>query len=165
LIRPVKQSDIDAITHIYNHYILNTSVTFETEQVSIEDIRARILNTQEDNLPWLIAHNENNTIVGYAYASKWKGRCAYKHSVEVTVYLDKNIKSKGWGTKLYTQLISQLKSKGIHSLIGGIALPNPASIALHEKFGMKQVAHFAEIGFKFDKWVDVGYWQCLISKT
>ncbi|PAJ72925.1 phosphinothricin acetyltransferase [Pseudoalteromonas sp. NBT06-2] len=165
MIRPVQQNDIDAITHIYNHYILNTYITFETEQLSVEDMRVRIVNIQADNLPWLVARNENSTVVGYAYANKWNGRCAYKHSVEVTVYLEQNIKSEGWGTKLYTQLISKLKNKGIHSLIGGIALPNPASIALHEKFGMKQVAHFEEIGFKFDKWVDVGYWQCLINKT
>ena len=81
------------------------------------------------------------------------------------MYLEHKATTKGWGTKLYTQLLEQLKSTGYHVIIGGISLPNPASIALHEKLGMKQVAHFEEIGHKFDQWIDVGYWQCLINKS
>ena len=69
------------------------------------------------------------------------------------------IASKGWGTKLYETLFAQLKDCSVHSVIGVIALPNPASIALHEKFGMEKVGHFKKVGFKFNKWVDVGYWQ------
>jgi len=158
------ESDIDAITRIYNHYVINTIITFETDPVSIDEMSLRVKNTNLDNLPWLVALDNHGVVVGYAYASKWKGRCAYQHSVEVTVYLDHKAKTKGWGSQLYTQLFHQLKTKGYHVAIGGVSLPNPASIALHEKFNMKKVAHFEEVGHKFDQWVDVGYWQCLINK-
>lgn len=164
MIRAATQLDISEIVRIYNHYVLNTAITFETEPVSIEDMMLRIENTKSDNLPWLIAQDDAGNVIGYAYATKWKGRCAYKYSVEITVYLDNSVTSKGWGTQLYKQLLAQLKIKGYHVAIGGISLPNPASIALHEKFGMKKVAHFEEVGHKFNKWVDVGYWQCVINK-
>lgn len=96
-------------------------------------------------------------MIGYAYASKWKGRCAYRYSVEVSVYLHAEQSGQGMGTALYSALFKQLSELGYHVAIGGIALPNAASVALHEKFGMKKVAHFKEIGFKFGQWVDVGY--------
>lgn len=162
MIRPVNSNDASAVAHIYNHYISNTVVTFEEEPVTSAEMRNRILATSQDELPWFVAE-QNDELVGYAYASKWKGRCAYRFAVEVTVYLATDMQSKGWGTKLYQQLFNELKSKSIHTVIGGIALPNPASIALHEKFGMQKVAHFREVGFKFDGWVDVGYWQGMLA--
>ncbi len=116
-----------------------------------------------NNLPWLVAENDSGVVVGYAYASKWKGRCAYRHSAEVTVYLAPDAAAQGVGTRLYEALFSELRDRGIHTAIGGIALPNPPSVALHEKFGMKKVAHFAEVGHKFDRWIDVGYWQVVLS--
>lgn len=164
MIRAVTDLDISEIIRIYNYYVINTAITFESEPVSFEDMVLRVENTKSSNLPWLVAQDDD-VIIGYAYASNWKGRCAYKHSVEITVYLDHKATTKGWGTKLYTQLLEQLKSTGYHVAIGGISLPNQASIALHEKLGMKQVAHFEEIGHKFDQWIDVGYWQCLINKS
>jgi len=106
----------------------------------------------------LVAEKEGQ-ILGYAYASKWKGRCAYKSSVESTVYLDNALLSKGLGTVLYDALLKILREKQYHIVIGGIALPNDKSIALHEKFGFQKVGHFKEVGYKFDRWVDVGYWQ------
>jgi L-amino acid N-acyltransferase YncA len=98
-------------------------------------------------------------VIGYAYAGKWNVRSAYRHTVETTVYLSNSTLSKGWGTRLYQALFDTLRDKSIHTIVGGITLPNPASIALHEKFGMKKVAHFSEVGYKFGKWLDVGYWQ------
>ncbi|HEV7431928.1 MAG TPA: GNAT family N-acetyltransferase, partial [Steroidobacteraceae bacterium] len=93
------------------------------------------------------------------YASRWKGRCAYRYSVESTVYLEPLAVGQGLGTALYSALFARLQELGCHVVIGGIALPNAASVALHEKFGMRQVAHFAQVGNKFGRWVDVGYWQ------
>jgi L-amino acid N-acyltransferase YncA len=158
MIRPACASDADTIARIYNHYVANTIVTFEEEAVSPGQISDRINETRVEGLPWLVAEDDG-AVVGYAYASKWKGRCAYRHSVEVTVYLSHLATSRGWGSSLYTALFSELEALGVHVAIGGIALPNEASIALHEKFGMGKVAHFQEIGFKFGQWVDVGYWQ------
>ena len=93
-----------------------------------------------------------------------KGRCAYRYSAEVTVYLDAAVVGQGLGTQLYTALFDSLRRSGCHVAIGGIALPNAASVALHEKFAMQKVAHFGEVGFKFGRWVDVGYWQLTLQE-
>lgn len=161
MIRPAIATDADSIARIYNHYILNTIITFEEQAVSAQEMAGRIAEVTSASLPWLVAEDAGR-IVGYAYASKWKGRCAYRFSVESTVYLDPDSAGKGHGSKLYERLFASLRECGTHAVIGGIALPNPASIALHEKLGMKKVAHFSEVGFKFGKWIDVGYWQATL---
>ncbi|MEW6991811.1 N-acetyltransferase family protein [Colwelliaceae bacterium 6441] len=158
-IRRVSEQDIASITELYNHYIANTVVTFEEALLVSNDIAARVKQIETDGLPWIIAEDKEGQLLGYAYASKWRERFAYRFSVEVTVYLQANLGAKGIGSQLYEQLFFQLKEKGVHSVIGGITLPNPASIALHEKFGMQKSAHFKEVGFKFNQWLDVGYWQ------
>lgn len=162
MIRPARVEDASAIAMIYNYYIENTWVTFEVDSISEADMASRIEECQEIHLPWLVAVNDGK-VIGYCYASKWKGRCAYRHSVEATIYLDSAATAKGWGIKLYTSLLSELKHRDVHAVICGIALPNAASIALHEKLGMEKVAHFKEVGNKFGEWVDVGYWQCLLN--
>lgn len=148
------------ITEIYNYYIENTIITFEMDPLSHEVIAKRITKTKE-KYPWII-YEENGHILGYAYATEWKPRGAYKGTVESTIYLRPNHHGKGIGSKLYKTLIDELRTMGIHSILGGIGQPNEASIALHEKFGFKKVAHFKEIGFKFGKYVDVAYWQLII---
>ena len=157
-LRPAIAADADAIARIYNHYITDTIVTFEETPIDGAEMAARLAETAAAGLPWLVA-DTGGVILGYAYASKWKGRCAYRHSVETTVYLDVAHTGCGIGTQLYTGLFDALAARSLHVAIGGIALPNAASVALHEKFGMRKVAHFAEVGFKFDRWIDVGYWQ------
>lgn len=159
MIRTIQNNDISTITDIYNYYIASTTVTFEENIVTATIMQTRVAKVNEANLPWLVAEDEAGNIVGYAYATKWRERFAYRFSVEVTVYLSPEHEQKGHGTQLYNALFAQLKSLSVHSVIGGITLPNPASIALHEKFGMKQVAHFKEVGLKFNKWLDTGYWQ------
>lgn len=163
MIRDVELSDATAIADIYNYYILNTSITFEESKIETAEICSRIGEATEQSLPYIICEDKNGHVIGYAYASKWKGRCAYRYSVEISVYLHPEKTGHGAGTTLYTELLKQLSDLGYHAVIGGISLPNPASIALHEKFGMTKVAHFNEIGFKFGNWVDVGYWQGLLT--
>ena len=158
MIRIATELDSTKIVEIYNYYVLNTTVTFEEDLLEPDEMADRIGSTLENDLPWLVAEQDGQ-IIGYAYASKWKGRCAYKYSVESTVYLSDGIISKGWGSKLYAELLKVLKDKNFHVAIGGISLPNAKSVGLHEKFGFEKVAHFREVGYKFDKWVDVGYWQ------
>ena len=164
MIRAVVINDARQIVDIYNHYITHSMATFEEDPIEPESLSKRIQETLDNDLPWFVAEEiceqtQESQVIGYAYASKWKGRCAYRYSVEVTVYLSPELSTKGWGTKLYEALFLALKQKSIHIVMAGISLPNEASIALHEKFGMKKVAHFDEIGFKFNQWVDVGYWQ------
>ena len=161
MVRSATLEDGEAIASIYNHYIRNSIVTFEEVAVSDQEMAGRIVKVTASSLPWLVAE-ESGSLLGYAYASIWGGRCAYRFSTEITVYLAPGAEGRGLGSKLYDALFTHLKDKGIHTVIGGIALPNPASVALHEKFGMTQVAHFKEVGFKFGQWIDVGYWQGLL---
>ena len=113
------------------------------------------------SFPWLVAE-EGGRLSGYAYAAPWKARSGYRHSAEITVYLDPDHGGRGIGSALYQALFPQLQDRRIHAVMGGIALPNQASVALHEKFGLRKVAHFEAVGFKFDRWIDVGYWQRLL---
>lgn len=161
-IRNATFDDAAAIAAIYNPYIADTCITFETHVISAQDMRARIVAADDSQLPWLVA-TDCGLPVGYAYASKWKGRCAYRHSVESTVYLDQSSRGHGIGWQLYTALLDRLRARDIHTVIGGIALPNDASIALHERLGFEKVAHFHQVGFKQNRWIDVGYWQLLLN--
>ncbi|MFT7129668.1 MAG: L-amino acid N-acyltransferase YncA [Gammaproteobacteria bacterium] len=158
MIRKAVKADSQSIAKIYNHYIQSTVITFEEARLSTVDIENRIDKTNALKLPWFVAE-ENDVVIGYAYAAPFKERTAYRFSVEVTVYLAEQVTAKGWGNKLYECLFRELRTLPIHSAIAGITLPNPASIALHEKFGMEKVAHFHEVGYKFEQWLDVGYWQ------
>ncbi len=157
-VREAEAGDGDALAGIYNPYIADTIITFEETPVSAVEMTQRVAATVEDGLPWLVAE-DGEQVAGYAYASKWKGRCAYRYATEITVYLDEAYQGQGIGLGLYQHLFNELRSRGMHTVIAGIALPNDASIALHEKMGLEKVAHFKEVGRKFDRWIDVGYWQ------
>jgi L-amino acid N-acyltransferase YncA len=133
-------------------------VTFDEQPVTVQEMARRVEEVQAASLPWLVAEQDNR-VVGYAYAAPWKRRAAYRFSVEITVYLDPNHLGRRLGTRLYNELFAILRKTQAHAVIGGIALPNDASVALHEKFGMRKVAVFEEVGFKFNRWIDVGYWE------
>jgi phosphinothricin acetyltransferase len=156
MIREATSSDARAIADIYNYYILNTVITFELDPVTPEEIIKRMEKYKEVG-PYLVLE-EDRGVIGYAYVSKFRERPAYEHSVETSIYLKNGCSGQGLGTKLYGKLLSQVSLQR-HILIGGIALPNEASIKLHEKCGFKKVAHFSEVGRKFGKWIDVGFWQ------
>lgn len=161
MIRQVNTSDAAQICKIYNYYIINTTVTFEEDQVTENEMRVRIESTTKD-YPWLV-FEEDNELAGYAYVTGWRSRSAYRYSAESTVYLKPEYKGQGIGSALYQRLIEDSKCLSLHSLIGGIALPNNASIALHEKLNFKKVAHFQQVGYKLNQWIDVGYWQLLLE--
>jgi phosphinothricin acetyltransferase len=122
----------------------------------------RVITIQSE-YPWLVYEQDNN-VIGYAYASKWKLRAAYRNTVETSIYLNPLCVGKGIGRQLYTALIEELKLLNIHALIGGVALPNDTSIRLHESLAYTQIGHFREVGHKFGKWVDVGYWERILEK-
>lgn len=157
MIRAATPDDAGHIASIYNHYVEHTVVTFEEEPVTATDMRARI----DDGLPtypWLVAERDGE-ITGYAYATRWKPRSAYRNTVETSVYISPGHPRQGFGEALYRALIEHLRNQDFHCALGGIALPNEASIALHEKLGFRKVGELEEVGFKFDRWVNVGYWQ------
>jgi len=156
-IRTAYLEDAAAIAAIYNFYVERSHSTFETEIINKSEMRRRVSEILE-NYPFLVGE-ENGEIIGYAYASRYKTRAGYRHSVEVSVYIKNGIEGKGIGTILYENLFAELKTKSVHAIVAGIALPNDASIRLHEKFGFEKVAHFREVGFKHGRWIDVGYWE------
>lgn len=159
-IRPVTVADAAAICEIYNHYVLTTTISFELEPVPTVEMAGRIEEISAQ-FPWLV-YEEEGRIVGYAYATKWKARKAYQHSVESSVYMAPDTGGRGIGSQLYRELFARLKERGVHAVMGGIAQPNPGSVALHEKMGFVKVAHFAQVGRKFDQWIDVAYWQLIL---
>jgi len=158
VIRPATAADAAAIARIYDHYIRETVVTFEEEPVAAAEMARRIEAILAASLPYLVAC-EDDRVVGYAYAGRWHARSAYRFSVETTIYLDAGVVGRGLGTALYGALFEDLAPRGLHVAIGGIALPNAASVALHEKLGFRKAAHYDEVGFKHGRWIDVGYWQ------
>ena len=164
MIREVTEEDIDAIVDIYNHYILNSVTTFAEERISKTDFIETLKIIHSSGFSALVGL-DNKKVIGYAYSSEWNHRSAYRSTAEVSIYLLPASKSKGWGTKLYSALFTHLRDRCIHTVIAGITIPNDESVALHEKFGMKKVAHFSEVGFKFGQWLDVGYWQVQLDKV
>ncbi|MEZ5344269.1 MAG: arsinothricin resistance N-acetyltransferase ArsN1 family B [Pyrinomonadaceae bacterium] len=158
-IRKVETADALNVAGIYNHYIQNTHHTFETEPLTEDEMRTRIEKVTK-SFPFLVAEGDNE-ILGYAYATQFKLRNAYKHSSEVSIYVKNAAKQKGVGTSLYTSLFDELYETHIHTIVAGISLPNEASVRFHEKLGFKKVAHFREIGYKLGRWIDVGYWEML----
>ena len=161
MIRAATLDDAGPIAAIYNYFVENTVISFEEEAVSNTEMSGRIDALLTDGLPWLVLEHDG-AVVGYAYATKWRARRAYRHAVESTVYVDHRCGRQGIGARLYEALLTELREKSLHSVIGGIALPNAASVALHEKFGFEKVAQFKEVGFKQERWVDVGYWELML---
>jgi phosphinothricin acetyltransferase len=162
-LREAHANDAAAISAIYNHYVATTVISMETEAVAAGEMAARVAEVQRDGLPWLVLI-ENGQLRGYAYASKWRSRPGYRHAVEASVYIDADQRGRGFGLILYRALLARLEGR-FHTVIGGIALPNAASIALHERLGFRQVACFHEVGHKFGAWVDVGYWQLSLAQV
>ena len=163
-IRPATAADAERICTIYNHYIATTTISFEEESVTAADMAQRIADVAASKLPWLVML-DGDKLIGYAYATKWRVRAAYRFAVESTVYCDTDYAGKGAGTVLYKTLLDELRQRGLHLAIGGIAQPNEASVRLHERLGFKKVAHFEEVGLKFGRWVDVGYWQLKLNES
>lgn len=157
-IRDALQTDAAEIAAIYNTYVLGSTATFELEAVDADEMARRIGAVEEAGLPWLVATGDR-AACGYAYAAPWKARAAYARTVETSIYLAEGARGTGLGKRLYAALLERLRGIDLHVAIGGVALPNPASVQLHEGFGFEPVGRFREVGRKFDAWVDVGYWQ------
>lgn len=157
-VRDAVDSDAPAITAIYNHYIRDTVITFEEEEVSVTEMCSRQQRVREAGWPYLVAERDGE-LLGYAYANTWKARRAYRHSVESTVYLHPQHTGQGCGRALYEALLARLRTLPVHAVIGCITQPNAASVALHERLGFVQVSRFCEVGFKFGRWIDVADWQ------
>ena len=159
-IRPVSPDDAAAIAAIYNHYVERTIVTFEEEAVTPDAMAERIERVTA-GYPWLVCTAPDG-VIGYAYASAWHSRCAYRLTSETTVYVAGDRHRQGTGGALYRALLDALRARGFRCAIGAIALPNEASVSLHERLGFVKVGQFADVGFKLGRWIDVGYWQLML---
>ena len=160
MIRKVKPDDALDIALIYNYYVENSTITFETSPVSTEDMAKRISDIS-GKYPYFV-YEESDKIIGYCYVSSWKKKAAYNKTVESTIYVVKDFQGKGIGCALMNKLIEVLREKSFHAVIACITIPNPTSIKLHEKLGFRKVSEFREVGFKFEKWLNVGDWELLL---
>ena len=160
LIRSCTAADAAVLCDIYNYYVRETVVTFEEEAVTVAEM-VRRMGAITAALPWLVIE-EQGTVLGYACAAPWKARSAYRYTVESSIYLSPRHTGRGVGRTLYRALLGRLRDLGLHCAIGGISLPNPASIALHERLGFCRIGTFPQVGWKQNRWVDVSYWACIL---
>lgn len=162
-IRPYAPGDEAAIVDIYNHYILHTSVTFEEEALTPGAMRERIQGYTDQGLPWLVWQDDDGQVQGYAYAGPFHHRAAYRRTMELTVYLRHGQQGRGMGRALYAAVLDLLRQTDCHVALGIVALPNEGSEALHRALGFEQVAHLHEVGHKFGRWIDVGFFEKRLS--
>ncbi|MGW0829592.1 N-acetyltransferase family protein [Streptomyces prunicolor] len=162
-VRPGVESDLDALTELYNHYIRETPITFDTVPFSPEERRPWLLSHPEDG-PYRLKvavdgtfQGNSQRILGYATSSPYRAKPAYSTSVEVTVYLAPDVGGRGIGTLLYKALFEALATEDVHRAYAGIAQPNEASTRLHERFGFRYIGVHREVGRKFGRYWDVAW--------
>ena len=158
IIRLARADDLPAILEIANWAAANTAANFATQPETIEEWDKKYATTCE-YYPWFVAVDTDDRLAGVAKGAPWKTRAAYLWTVEVTVYVHPDRHRLGIGKSLYGKLIPTLAAQGYHTLLGGITLPNSASVRLHESFGFRRVALLERVGWKFDQWHDVSYWE------
>ena len=156
-IRAATSDDAAAISEIYAPYVRESAVSFEAEAPDAGEIAAR-MGAGAGLYPWLAAEDQGE-LIGYAYAAAFRTRIAYRFTVETTIYLRPGAQGRGIGRKLYTPLLELLERQGFTQAIGAIALPNESSVILHERLGFRHAGTYAQVGFKFGRWWDVGLWQ------
>ena len=158
-IRPCLDGDLEALNDVYNHYVMDTHYTFDVEPMTMEARREWFSHYSAHGRHRLLVAVSDSGVVGFACSSRFRPKPAYETSVETTIYLAPGAVGRGAGSKLYTELFKSLESEDVHRAYAGVSLPNPASIALHERFGFKRVAHFTEQGRKFGRYWDVAWYE------
>jgi L-amino acid N-acyltransferase YncA len=156
-IRLANEQDAESILAIYAPFVRATPISFEVEMPSAGQMQERIRSALVAH-PWLVCERDER-VIGYAYASRHRERMAYQWSVDVTVYVDPATQRAGVGRALYTALLELLGSQGFFNAFAGIALPNAASVGLHESLGFKPIGVYRNVGYKLGRWHDVGWWQ------
>lgn len=154
-VRPAVDADVPALLDIYNHYVRASTATFDLVEHTLEQRREWFSHYALTGRHRMMVADADGQVVGYATSSVFRPRGAYDRSVESSVYVRDGWAGQGIGSRLYRALFDALADEDIHRVYAGITTPNDASIALHERFGFRQVGHFHEVGRKFDRWWDV----------
>ena len=162
VIRVATGADAGDIAAIYAPVVRESAASFETVPPSEAEMAARIDQTEE-RCPWLV-YSRDGAVAGYAYASPYRVRVAYQWSVEVTVYVGSDARRQGVGRRLYGALFAVLAHQGFRNVYAGITLPNKSSVALHRAVGFRPVGVYEQVGWKMDRWHDVGWWQRSIGE-
>ncbi len=156
-VRDATPADGAACAAIYEPYVLETAITFETDPPSAEQMAARIATAAERHA-WLVLE-DGGRVVGYAYGSVFNRRAAYRWSCEVSVYCERARSRTGAGRMLYEALLARLATRGYRMAVAGLTLPNDASVGLHRAMGFEPVGTYRKIGFKHGAWHDVAWVQ------
>jgi phosphinothricin acetyltransferase len=159
ILRRARQADAEAIAAIYTSYVRDTVISFESDPPDPAEMTERITSVLGSDLPWIIAGDGQGQVTGYAYATRFHSRHAYRFTVEPTIYLARHACGGGIGTQLYTLLLTILAELGYCQAVARVALPNPASVALHERCGFRQTGTQMGVGLKFGDWIDVALFQ------
>jgi phosphinothricin acetyltransferase len=158
-VRSAVLADLPALTAIYNHYVVHTPITFDVSTYEPEERRPWFDEHRASGRHRLLVADDRSDIVGYATTSRWRPKAAYDTTVESSVYVRHDAVGRGIGRQLYDALFEAIATEDVHTIVAGVALPNPASIALHERVGFRQVGVFREVGLKFGKFWDVAWFQ------
>ena len=162
-IRIARADDAPAMAAIYAPIVRQTHISFETEPPDGAEMARRLQATLATH-PWLAAQS-GGAVIGYAYARAHRARAAYRWSVDVTIYLGEAARRRGVGRALYLALFELLRRQGFRSAFAGVALPNDASVGLHEALGFEPVGVYRDVGFKLGAWRDVGWWRLGLSDS
>lgn len=159
-IRDVRPEDLPSVREIYNHYVRNSTVTFDEKPMTLTALRRKYQKVQEKKLPFIVAENPDGQVLGYAYVFPWKEKAAYRHTVENSIYLGPAATGKGLGKALLGELIERSRAAGLKEMIAVIADRGAeASIAVHTAFGFKETGHMGKVGYKFDRWLGTVFMQ------
>jgi len=159
-LRPATLDDLPALTDIYNYYVVNTTITFDLHPFTAGE-RRPWFDDHKSSGPHrlLVATDRGGACIGYASTSRWRPKPAYDTTVEASVYCHPRAVGCGCGTALYGALFESLEHEDVETIVAGVSLPNPASIALHERFGFRPVGVFHAVGRKFEKYWDVAWFE------
>jgi len=153
-IRDAAADDLPGILEIYNHYVLNSTVTLDERPMTLAELRRRFAKTSEQHLPFLVAASPRGDLLGFAYVFPWKAKAAYRHTVESSIYLGPASTGRGLGTVLLGEHIERARARGLREIVAVIADERAeASISMHEKLGFRRIGHMGRVGFKFDRWL------------
>lgn len=154
LLRDARPADLPHILAIYNHYVVNSTVTFDERPLRLRELRARFQHQAKLGMPYLVAESPGGEILGYASVSPWKQKAAYRYTGESSIYLGPAATGKGLGRALLAELIDRARAAGLKELVAVVADQGAeASIALHERFGFREIGRMGRVGYKFERWL------------